>query len=90
MCENPVAMIRVRAIATGLLFAIVAVVLALLILIAGEALYWRLVVLPRFQSGAEGGIGGGTVAAINVAEILAVAAVAFVVGVWWKLRRAPA
>jgi hypothetical protein len=85
--ENLVAMIYVKAVGLGLLFAILVFVLSFLIITLAQTLYWWLVVLPRFQSSTEASFGGGTVVSISVAPRLAIAAVAFVSGVWWALRR---
>ena len=77
----------VGAVGVGLLCAVAAVVLSTLVFVLGEALYWRLVVLPRFMSDNESSFGGGTIVSINIAPILVVAAIAFVAGFWWRLRR---
>jgi hypothetical protein len=62
--------------------------LSVLVLFVAGTLYWWLIELPRFQSGNEGfDFAGGTVVGFRVAPVIVVAAVAFISGVWWVLRR---
>ena len=79
-------MLYVKAICVGLLSAVGAAALYLVVKIGWAFLYMRLVLVPRAKASGQWSWDASYPQTFN---LLAPLIVGFVIGVWWMLRRCP-
>lgn len=78
-------MLYLKILGAGVLLSLVIVVAWLGLKLVAFTLYWRWILRPRLQASGSGGIGSSSVL-VTTWELVIIAAVGFMAGVWVMLR----